>query len=103
MRFLAKTLKRHDSSSNTFAAEVPNNAILFYGINPETYAERWYLAGAIRARPSPYHNFVTTTGEVKYDSTRNTLSFQFQYTDDDVSECVLDFWFSQDGFNNSDS
>ncbi|MCK5239342.1 MAG: hypothetical protein KAR33_07345 [Candidatus Thorarchaeota archaeon] len=103
MRFLAKAFKHSRSSSNTFAAEVPKNAILFYGINPETYAERWYLAGAIRARPSPYHDFVTTTGEVEYDSTRNTLRFQFLYTNDDISECVLDFWFSQDGFETSDS
>ncbi|MHA1908313.1 MAG: hypothetical protein ACW98Y_13525 [Candidatus Thorarchaeota archaeon] len=103
MRFLTKAFKHSQSSSNTFSAEVPKNAILFYGIDPESYAERWHFAGAIRARPSPYHDFVTTTGKVEYDSTQNTLRFQFSYADDDISGCVLDFWFSQDGFETLDS
>jgi len=103
MRFLAKAFKHDRSSSDMFAAEVSRNAILFYGIDPEVYAEKWYPAGAIRARPSPYHDYVTTTGEVEYDASRNTLKFQFLYADDDISECVLEFWFSQDGFEPLDS
>lgn len=102
MRFLAKTFK-HNRIPNSYAAYVPKNTILFYGVDPKEYADRWHLAGAIRVRLSPYKDFTQTPGDVGHYASRNTLRIQFLHNGDDISGRILEFWISQERFETSDS